>query len=149
MKKIIDDANAGSIPHKSVLVGGCFDVLHPGHLEFLEKSRNLGNSLCILLESDENIKILKGINRPLNKQIIRAENLSKLNFVDYIILLKNVPSSQYYYNLVKLVRPAIIAVTADDPLLNIKKEQANLVGGKVIEVMKRDTRYSSTKLIKK
>ena len=149
MSNIIRDTSATKLPSGAVLAGGCFDVLHPAHEEFLKKSRSQGNSLCFLLESDENIKKLKGTQRPLNTQSIRATNLSNMDIADTIILLNNPDSSEYYYNLVKLLHPAIIAVTAGDPLLEHKKNQAAAVGGKVVEVMKRNTQHSSSKLINK
>ena len=149
MAKVIKDTDVVQLPPKSVLAGGCFDVLHPAHEEFLKKAKEHGNNLCILLESDSNIKKLKGTHRPLNNQSIRAKNLSNMGIVDIIILLNNPNSSQYYYNLVKLLRPAIIAVTAGDTLLDVKMAQAESVGGKVVEVMKRNTLHSSTKLINK
>lgn len=146
---ISDDQVAKILSPGLVLVGGCFDVLHDAHLEYLKKAKQHGQKLVVLLESDENIKKLKGKNRPLNNQITRAENLSKIKEVDEIILLKNPKTSTYYYNLVKLIRPDIIAITKGDPLTDIKKEQAKMVGGRVVEVIKRDPHYSSTKLINK
>lgn len=150
MGLIIDDTETNKIKgDRVVLIGGCFDILHNGHLEFIERSKKEGSTLVVLLESDENIKRMKGKERPLNNQIIRAKNLAKNEYIDYIINLSNPTSSEYYYNLVKSIRPDIIAVTSNDPLLEVKKEQANLVNGKVFEVMQRDTRYSSTDLINK
>ncbi len=149
MNKILLDSDASKLPPNSVLAGGCFDVIHSGHLEFLEKSKSLGEKLCLLLESDESIRDKKGKGRPLNNQSVRAENLSKLDTVDYIILLKKSDSSLYYYNLVKLLHPAIIAVTVGDPLLELKTAQAALVGGRVVEVMKRNTLHSTTKILNK
>ena len=102
----------------------------------------------MLLESDERIRELKGNDRPVNSQTRRAKNLANLRFVDYVVLLNSSTSSEYYYNLVKLLEPDIIAVTAEDPLLSVKKAQAKMVSGKVVEVMKRDIRHSSTELIK-
>ena len=150
MTKILTTHQLDMIPAgEKVLAGGCFDVLHPAHSTFLKNAKKKGNILIILLESDENIKKTKGNNRPLNRQITRAENLSKLGIVDIIILLEMPTSSEYYYNLVKSLRPDIIAVTSNDPLLDIKKDQARLVQGKVVEVMKRDNRYSTTRKKKK
>jgi cytidyltransferase-like protein len=149
MSIIVNDNKIEKLPKKNiVLVGGCFDVLHPAHYEFLRLSKKQGNTLVVFLESDENITRLKGTGRPVNNQITRANNLSKIKDIDYIILLKTPSSSQYYYNLVKLLQPAIIAVTKNDPLLKIKEEQASMVGGHVIEVMERNTKHSSTSLIK-
>jgi FAD synthetase len=146
--KIIQDSSAKSLANEKItLVGGCFDIIHPGHLEFLKRANKLGNKLAVMLESDENIRKIKGSNRPLNNQNTRANNLSKILYVDYIILLNNPESSQYYYNLVKSISPAIIAVTSDDPLIEVKKEQANSVQGIVVEVMKRDLNHSTTKML--
>lgn len=132
---------------KVILAGGCFDIIHEGHIQFLKRAKALGDILIILLESDSNIKKIKGVNRPLNNQNVRAQNLSKLDIIDYIIILDTPKTSNYYYNLVKLISPDIIAVTTGDPFLEDKKRQAQLVGGKVVEVMERDKKYSTTKII--
>lgn len=149
MSKIIKDTEINTIKQDGVvLVGGCFDVLHEGHKKFLALSKKEGEKLVVFLESDANITKLKGKNRPMNTQIVRAENLSKLNIVDYIILLNTPKTEQYYYNLVKSLEPDIIAVTAGDEHLSEKNEQAKQVKGKVVEVMKRENKYSTTKIIK-
>lgn len=148
MNKIIEDSHISSISgEKIVLVGGCFDILHKAHLDFLSKSKQLGDFLVVLLESDENIRNMKGKDRPINNQQSRAEQLSQIDDVDYVILLKKPDSSKYYYNLVNLLRPAIIAVTSDDPLITLKKEQAEQVGGRVVAVMDRNKAFSSTQII--
>ena len=145
MEKIIKDTEIEKLPSNGVvLAGGCFDTIHPGHTKFLQLSKKQGKMLVILLESDISIRKLKGEDRPMNKQFTRAKNLSKLPFVDFIILLSMPTSSDYYYNLVKSICPDIIAVTSDDPLMEVKKEQASLVGGKVVVVMNRDKKYSTT-----
>lgn len=150
MSKIFSDSKLEKVQgNKIVLVGGCFDILHPAHYKFLKKAKDQGDVLVVLLESDENIRKIKGANRPLNNQYTRAENLSTITEVDFIILLKLPDSSQYYYNLVNFIRPAIIAVTTGDPLIEVKRDQANQVGGKIIEVMERDTKHSTSQLIKK
>lgn len=150
MAKIIKDTEIEKLKQNGIiLVGGCFDVIHKGHIKFLQLSKAQGKKLVVLLESDENISRIKGKDRPLNNQIIRAKNLSKLGFVDFIILLNTPKSSDYYYNLVKSLEPDIIAVTKGDAYLEDKKKQAELVGGRVVEVIKRDQRYSTTKMIEK
>ena len=90
MTNIFNDDNISAIPKEGVvLAGGCFDIIHLAHIKFLKLAKEKGQFLALLLESDENIKQMKGKDRPVNNQITRAENLSKLGFVDYIILLKN------------------------------------------------------------
>jgi len=143
-------ANGYKLKNKRiVLVGGCFDILHNAHIEFLEKSKQRGDVLILLLESDENIKKIKGKERPVNNFEKRANNLEKLNIIDLIVELSPQVSDKYYFNLTKLISPDIIALTKNDPLFEKKKAQANIVGGRIIEVMKRNENFSSTKLINK
>src|SRR3989344_8872455 len=70
-----------------VLVGGCFDILHLGHIKFLESAKKLGDCLFVLLENDESVLRLKGKDRPINNQTERAQDLSSLSIVDYVVLL--------------------------------------------------------------
>lgn len=134
---------------KIVLTGGCFDVLHDAHIQFLFNAKKRDSALVLLLESDENIKKLKGKDRPVNNFDKRADNLEALGFIDLIVKLSPKVSDSYYFNLTKLIEPDIIAVTKNDPQISNKKEQAELVGGKVEVVMDRDENHSSTKLIEK
>ena len=99
---------------KVVLVGGCFDILHYGHIYFLKKAKNLGDTLIVALESDENTRKLKGPKRPIHTQKRRAEILKSLKFVDEVILLPPMKSDSDYEKLVRRVNPDIIAVTYDD-----------------------------------
>lgn len=96
---------------KVVLVGGCFDLLHEGHIELLEKARQQGDVLIVLLESDLSIQLLKGRSRPLHTQAQRAHMLSSLRSVDYVILLPEKMTNQDYDTVVKQLQPAIIATT--------------------------------------
>ena len=73
-----------------VLVGGCFDVLHIGHVKFLRQAKSFGDYLIVLLESDANIKKLKGSTRPIHNQKERKEVLEALKFVDKVIILPDV-----------------------------------------------------------
>lgn len=131
-----------------VLVGGCFDILHLGHLTFLEKAKKIGKNLVILLESDENIKKLKGENRPINGQNNRAKMLIKLKMVDWVVMLPTIKDESEYTNLVKKIKPKIIAVSGQDEKIDNKKQQAELVGAKLIEVTKRLKKYSTSKIIR-
>lgn len=134
---------------KVVLSGGCFDILHEGHIEFLQKAKSQGDVLVILLESDAKIKKTKGENRPVHNYSQREKALSRLSFIDFIIPIPHDANDQTYINVVKELEPDIIAITKGDPLTEIKKRQAELVGGKVVEVMTRNKKFSSSKLITK
>lgn len=150
MTKILKDTDVNLIKEKNiVLVGGCFDILHKGHVEFLNKSKQLGDTLVVLLENDSNVKKLKGKGRPINNQDTRSSNLTQLESIDYVVLLRTPDSFNYYYNLVNLLKPDIIAITKGDPLIEIKRDQARVVGARVVEVMERNTQHSSTQLAQK
>lgn len=134
---------------KIILIGGCFDILHVGHIEFLEKSKKLGGKLLILLESDKSVKKMKGVKRPINKQKDRAIILSKLNITDYIILLPELKNDDDYFHLVRKIKPDIIAITKPDSNKNKKAKQAEDVNAKLVEVMKKKLYYSTTKILDK
>jgi len=131
-----------------ILVGGCFDILHPGHGLFLQKAKELGGVLFVLLESDEVIRRKKGTNRPIQPQNDRAYLLSLLEPVDYILSLPPFSSHDDYYTLVKKIKPDIIAITSGDPITEIIKDQASQVNAKVIEVISRQDHYSTSQLVK-
>lgn len=129
---------------KVVLVGGCFDILHYGHIYFLKKAKKLGDFLVVALESDENTGKLKGPKRPVHTQKQRAEILQSLRLVDKVISLPPFPN---YQKLTKDIHPSIIAVTQGDPMLKKKKEQAKEIGAKVIIIPKIKT-ASTTQIAK-
>lgn len=130
-----------------VLVGGCFDILHIGHLSFLEKAKNKGDILFVLLESDQDIKNKKGLNRPINNQKNRARLLSALKIVDYVVLLSEMKNDQDYDLLLNKIKPDIIAVTTGDKSLTNKTRQAKNINAKLLEVIKLVPHKSSTKII--
>ena len=154
MKKIISVAQLSSVSRKLksngkkiVLAGGCFDILHIGHIGFLEKAKKAGDSLILLLESDQAIKLLKGQNRPVNSQQNRAKILSAVEFVDFVLPLPGPYKAADYNALVNKISPDVIAVTAGDPNLPAKKFQAKEVGGVVKVVLKKIPEHSTTKLL--
>jgi len=131
-----------------VLVGGCFDILHLGHLKFLEAAKKQGDILIIALESDENVRKLKGQGRPINSQKDRASLLAGLSVTDYVLLLPQMKTYQDYFNLVKYLKPDVVAVTEGDPHLSFKKLQVETIGGKIKVVIKRIKKFSSSKFLK-
>ncbi len=131
-----------------VLVGGCFDILHAGHVTFLEHAKQQGDFLVVLLESDETIQSTKGENRPIHTQIDRAKVLAALRVVDYIVLLKVLKTDRAYDNLLCKIKPTIIATTKGDPNRTHKERQAKLINAKVSDVMERIENTSTTKLAK-
>lgn len=119
---------------KVVLVGGVFDILHYGHIQFLKKAKALGSYLIVALESDKNVKRLKGEKRPIHGQYQRREMLESLHFVDRVIILKDEMKDEDYEKLVKIISPQIIAITKGDPVIGKKRKQAEAIGAKLVEI---------------
>lgn len=93
----------------SVFTNGCFDVLHPGHVQYLEKSRKLGDFLVIGLNSDSSIKRIKGPKRPILEEDSRAFMLASLSCVDYVVLFgEDTPTE-----LLAALKPNILVKGAD------------------------------------
>lgn len=128
---------------KKVLVGGCFDLLHYGHVRFLEEAKKLGDWLVVALESDENVRRMKGEGRPIHTQEQRKTMLEALTCVDEVIALPPMKSHQEYFDLVTRVYPQVIAITEGDPLENNKRDQATKVGAQLIIIPKIPTPSTS------
>lgn len=128
-----------------VLVGGCFDILHYGHIYFLRKAKTYGDYLVVFIESDKNIRKLKGNGRPIHNQDQRKEILESLKFVDKVIILKDKITDSDYLEFVSNIKPSVIATTKGDPMLGKKSAQAKVVGAKVVMIPK--IKYLSTSKI--
>ena len=74
-----------------VTTNGCFDVLHLGHLRYLQAARQLGDMLVVAVNSDSSVRQLKGENRPLVPEAERAEMLAGLECVDYVVIFPELP----------------------------------------------------------
>lgn len=133
---------------KTVLVGGCFDIVHPGHLLFLEKAKRVGNYLIVLLENDEKIKQTKGINRPVHNQSERAKVLANLTMVDYIVMLPFMDTEKQYDELIEKIKPDVIATTKGLADNHHKIRAAKLSGAKLKYVTSLIGDYSTSSLIR-
>ena len=69
-----------------VFTNGCFDILHVGHMTYLEEAKEFGDYLFVGVNSDESVKRLKGPTRPINSEVDRAELLAGLKAVDYTVI---------------------------------------------------------------
>ena len=126
------------------MVGGCFDVVHLGHIKFLQEAKRYANVLVVLLESDEKVRKLKGKNRPLVKAEERAKVLSSLVPVDYVVILPMTKSDSDYEKLVLQIHPSVIAVTEHDLLIVKKRSHATLVGAKLVIIPHINTHSTSS-----
>ena len=92
-----------------VFTNGCFDILHVGHVRYLQAARELGDCLILGLNSDQSVRNLKGPTRPINQQDDRAEVVSALFAVDYVVIFDQ-PTAE---NLVAVIKPAIYVKGGD------------------------------------
>jgi D-beta-D-heptose 7-phosphate kinase/D-beta-D-heptose 1-phosphate adenosyltransferase len=94
---------------KIIFTNGCFDILHVGHVKYLEKTKSFGEILILGLNSDESVQRLKGVNRPINSQNDRAYILASLEVIDYVVIFDD----DTPLNLIKLIQPDILVKGGD------------------------------------
>lgn len=128
-----------------VFTNGCFDILHAGHVRYLKAAKELGDCLILGLNSDQSVRNIKGPTRPINHQDDRAEVLSALSAVDYVVIFEE-PTAE---NLVTAIKPAIYVKGGD---YNIKDLPESTIvaqhGGQTILIPEVPGR-SSSNIIKK
>ena len=128
---------------KVVFTNGCFDLLHPGHVRYLEDAKALGDVLIVGLNADASIARLKGETRPINPLKDRAHMLMGLRAVDLVVSFEE----DTPLNLIKTLLPDVLVKGGDyqpDEIVGAKEVREH--GGEVIVVPFLDG-YSSTKLI--
>lgn len=130
-----------------VLAGGCFDILHPGHITYIAEAKKQADVLFVILESDQRITELKGKDRPIHTQEERAVMVSALRFVDFVILLPYFWQNAQYDRLIEHIRPTIIATTEHDPSLQHKYRQAETIGASVVAVTKYIPHKSTSRVL--
>ncbi|MEA2102250.1 MAG: D-glycero-beta-D-manno-heptose 1-phosphate adenylyltransferase [Thermodesulfobacteriota bacterium] len=131
---------------KIVFTNGCFDLLHAGHVEYLQKARCLGDCLVVGLNSDESVRRLgKAENRPINDQASRAYVLSGLSVVDLVCIFdEDTP-----INLIEALRPDVLVQGGDwkvDDIVGADIVRSN--GGRVLSIDLKEG-YSTTAVIEK
>ena len=92
-----------------VLTNGCFDILHTGHVRYLQQARALGDALLVAVNSDSSVRELKGPERPLNGELDRAEVLASLRCVEHVTLFEGKRVTE----VIRALRPAIYAKGGD------------------------------------
>ncbi|MDE0397636.1 MAG: D-glycero-beta-D-manno-heptose 1-phosphate adenylyltransferase [Candidatus Poribacteria bacterium] len=112
-----------------VTTNGCFDVLHLGHLRYLQAARQLGDMLVVAVNSDSSVRQLKGENRPLVPEAERAEMLAGLECVDYVVIFPELTP----IDLLSELKPSIHVKGGDYKLEQlIEREVVEANGGKVV-----------------
>lgn len=113
-----------------VVTNGCFDLLHLGHVTYLEAARNLGDALLVGVNADATVKQLKGPDRPVNGETDRAAVLAALQSVDGVYIFPEFDARA----LLELVAPDIYAKGGDYTIDTINQDERRLVeklGGKI------------------
>lgn len=134
------------VGRRFVLVGGCFDILHIGHVRFLEEAARQGDIVVLSLESDAFIQAAKH-RTPVHDQMMRATILSACRYVDLIVALPHLTSHDEYDAMVRAIAPDVIAITGADPGQVHKERQAQMLGIEVVPVVNLITNYSTTKIL--
>jgi rfaE bifunctional protein nucleotidyltransferase chain/domain len=128
-----------------VFTNGCFDILHLGHVDYLEKARQTGTKMIVGVNADSSVRQLKGPTRPVNNEYARARILAALGFVDMVIVFEE----ETPLNLINELLPDVL-VKGDDysieTIVGAKEVIAN--GGKVTTIPLVPS-YSTTNIIQK
>jgi D-glycero-beta-D-manno-heptose 1-phosphate adenylyltransferase len=148
-----DIAHRQRIGEHGVFTNGCFDLLHLGHVRYLEQARCLGDFLIVGLNSDESVHKLKGLSRPLIPEQERAEILAALTCIDYVTIFDEPTAGP----LIDLLRPAIYVKGGDyasaqdgmpDPTRLPEAKHVQAYGG-IIRLIPYLPQHSTTELIEK
>ena len=130
---------------KVVSTNGCFDILHVGHVRYLQKSASLGDILVVYLNSDRSVKALKGDSRPLNNENDRAEVLAGLGCVDYVVIFdEDTP-----VNFIAQVKPDIHTKGGDYDVNNLPEAKVVMENGGKLEFINFVEGKSTTNIINK
>ena len=130
---------------KIVFTNGCFDILHIGHVRYLKKSASFGDILIVGLNSDNSVKRLKGETRPINNEQDRAELLSELNFVDFVVIFEEDTPEE----LLDEIKPDIYTKGADYTLKTLPEADVILRNNGWVEFIDFVEGKSTTKIIDK
>jgi len=136
-------ANRGS--RRVVFTNGCFDLLHPGHIQGLEQARDLGDALIVGINSDASVRELKGPSRPVIPELERAEILAALDCVDAVVVFDE-PTPR---EIISVLLPDILVKGGDWPGNQIVgREEVEAAGGRVVSIAV-VPEYSTTAILAK
>lgn len=143
-EEIIQSVRANA-PLKMVFTNGCFDVLHLGHIRYLQEAKALGNVLVVGLNSDASVKKIKGDQRPINSLKDRAEFLLALSCVDFVTSFEQ----ETPLELIKTLQPHVLTKGGDwSEEKIVGASEVVKAGGKVYS-LSFSPEFSTTKLVKR
>lgn len=132
---------------KVVWTNGCFDIIHRGHVSYLEQAAQFGNLLVVGLNSDSSVRSVKGPDRPVNCQDDRAKALGALSCVDYVVIF-DYPTT---VRLLELLKPDVYAKGGDYTIDTINQDERKVVEGYggTIEILPEVKGVSTTQIIER
>ncbi len=130
---------------KVVFTNGCFDILHIGHARYLKEAKDCGDILIVGLNSDQSVKKLKGNSRPIISENDRAEMLSHLEAVDFVIIF----DEETPLNLIKKIKPDVLVKGGDWKINQIVGSDIVLKNGGEVKSLSFIDGISTSKIIEK
>lgn len=128
-----------------VTTNGCFDILHVGHVRYLEETKKHGDILIVALNSDKSVKSIKGEDRPINNELDRAEVLNALESVDYVVLFDEDSPA----NLLAEIKPDVHTKGADYNIDTLPEAKIIIDNGGRLEFIQFVPGKSTTSTIEK
>ena len=138
--------NWKSAGDKVVFTNGCFDILHLGHIDYLEKSSECGTQMIVAVNSDASVRTLeKGVERPINSEYARARLIAALGFVSSVIIFgESTP-----LELIQALNPDVLVKGDDYTIETIVGAKEVLAAGGDVKTIALVPDYSTTKIIQK
>ena len=128
-----------------VVTNGCFDILHVGHVRYLQKTKTFADYSIVMLNSDSSVRAIKGENRPINNENDRAELLSALSCVDYVVLFEESSPAKLLEN----INPDVYTKGADYSLETLPEREVVLKNNIRVEFIDFVEGKSTTNVLKK
>lgn len=136
-KKIVDLVEMAQIAkkvreagRKLVATNGCFDLLHVGHVRYLQAARGLGDALAVGLNGDGSVRELKGPRRPINNEKDRAEVLAALECVDFVVIFPEMRATRF----LEAVAPQIYVKGGDYASDTLDAEEQSILKNAAAEI---------------
>jgi D-glycero-beta-D-manno-heptose 1-phosphate adenylyltransferase len=130
---------------KIVFTNGCFDIVHLGHIDYLEKARHLGDKLVLGLNTDASVSRLKGESRPVINEYARARMMSAMSFIDAVILFDEPTPKE----LIETLCPNILVKGDDYSVANIVGADFVMAHGGEVKTISLVQGYSTSSIIEK
>lgn len=134
-----------SAAEQVVFTNGCFDILHLGHVDYLEKARQTGTKMIVAVNSDASVRVLKGPERPVNSEYARARIIASLQFVDLVIVFND----ETPLELITELMPDILVKGDDYSFETIVGAKEVVAAGGQVKTIPLVPSYSTTGIIQK